>query len=75
MRKSLYEAGFDSRVEMVPFLRQVDSPSLRALYRILGAKPWSYVTAAEIVAVCRKSNRPRTVKPRKRPRPGGGGRR
>lgn len=75
LRKSLRDAGFDSRVEMVPFLRLVDSPSLRALYRILGAKPWSYVTAAEIVAVCRASKRPRAVRPAKRLRSGGGARR
>lgn len=54
LKASLARAGFKSRVRMVPFLRQVDSPSLRALYAVLGAKPWSYVTSAEIVAICRK---------------------
>ena len=71
MRKSLHEAGFTSRIEMVPFLRQVDSPSLRALYRVLAMKPWSYATSAEIVAVCRKSSRPRSIRPARRTRPGG----
>lgn len=74
MQKALRRAGFNCRIEMVPFLRQVDSPSLRALYRILGAKPWSYVTAAEIVAVCTASGRPRAIPPAKRPRPGRAGR-
>jgi ubiquinone/menaquinone biosynthesis C-methylase UbiE len=56
LRDSLKKAGFAGRIEMIPFLRQVDSPALRILYRVLGAKPWSYVTSAEIVAICRKAD-------------------
>lgn len=54
LRATLAKAGFRSRVRMIPFLRQVDGPGLRALYAVLGAKPWAYVTSAEIVALCRK---------------------
>lgn len=55
LKASLAKAGFRSRVMMVPFLRQVTSPSLKALYSVLGTKPWAYVTSAEIVAVCKKA--------------------
>jgi len=55
LKAALGRAGFRCRVQMIPFLRQVDSPSLRALYAVLGTKPWAYVTSAEIVAVCHKN--------------------
>jgi 2-polyprenyl-3-methyl-5-hydroxy-6-metoxy-1,4-benzoquinol methylase len=71
LRRSLTRAGFTSRVEMIPFLRQVDSPALRTLYRVLGMKPWSYVTSAEIVALCRKSQGPVSRQPARRGSRGG----
>lgn len=57
LRRALAEAGLSCRIRMIPFLRQVDSPSLRVLYRILATPPWCYVTSAEIVAICRRSPR------------------
>jgi SAM-dependent methyltransferase len=54
LRRALAEAGLSCRIRMIPFLRQVDSPALRVLYRVLAMRPWCYVTSAEIVAECRR---------------------
>jgi ubiquinone/menaquinone biosynthesis C-methylase UbiE len=49
---TLRKCGLTCDLKMIPFLRQVDGKALRAMYAILGMKPWSYVTSAEIVAIC-----------------------
>lgn len=52
LKATLNKCGLTSDIKMVPFLRQVDGKALRALYAILGTKPWAFVTSAEIVAIC-----------------------
>ncbi|HOC31793.1 MAG: class I SAM-dependent methyltransferase [Armatimonadetes bacterium] len=54
LKNTLRKCGFDCRLHMIPFLRQVDSASLRVLYSTLAMWPWSYIGCAEIVAVCRR---------------------